>query len=66
VTEIIERGAPFWQAVERFALGKGLVTADDRRALHPARNVPRMVPEPWQATQLIELLQRCREHGFEG
>ncbi len=65
VTEVIELGAPFWQAVERFALGKGLVTADDQKALRPARNVPRMVPEPWQAAQLIELLQRCRERGFE-
>jgi hypothetical protein len=62
VTEVVELGAPFWQAVERFALGKGLVSADDRRALHPAR----MVPESWQATQLIALLQRCRERGFEG
>ncbi len=66
VTEVIELGAPFWQAVERFALGRRLVTEDDRRALHPARNVPRMVPEPWQAGQLIELLRRCREQGFEG
>jgi hypothetical protein len=65
VTEVVALGAPFWQAVERFALDKGLVGADDRRALHPARNVPRMVPEPWQATQLIALLQRCRDHGFE-
>ncbi len=65
VTEVIELGAPFWQAVERFALGKGLVTPEDRRALRPARNLPRMVPEPWQAGQLMELLRRCREHGFE-
>lgn len=65
VTEVIELGAPFWQAVERFALGKGLLTPDDRKALRPARNLPRMVPEPWQAGQRIELLRRCREHGFE-
>jgi hypothetical protein len=31
VTGVIELGAPFWQAVERFALGKRLVTADDRK-----------------------------------
>jgi hypothetical protein len=65
VTEVIGLGAPFWQAVERFAMGRRLATPDDLKALHPARNIPRMVPEPWQAGQVIELLRRCREHGFE-
>jgi hypothetical protein len=65
VTEVIGLGAPFWQAVERFAMGRRLATPDDLKALHPARNIPRMVPEPWQAGQVIELLRRCRAHGFE-
>lgn len=65
IQKVLELGAPFWGDVERFATSRRLAGPEDVRALRPAKGMPGMVPAEWQAAQLLRLLDRCREAGFE-
>jgi hypothetical protein len=65
VSEVIRLGTTFWRSTGQYARGKKLLWPDDEKALLPAINMPKMIPTDRQAEQLIRLLERCREAGFE-
>jgi hypothetical protein len=64
ITEVMQKDAQFWRAVQTYARQKKLLFPDDERALVPAVNMPKMVPSDRQAERLISLLSRCEEVGF--
>ncbi|MGH8255150.1 MAG: AIPR family protein [Steroidobacteraceae bacterium] len=66
ITEVMQKDAPFWQAVRAYARQRNLLFPEDERALHPAVNLPKMVPTDRQAERLISLLSRCEDAGFAG
>lgn len=64
ITEVIQKDAPFWQAVRSYARQRNLLFAEDEKALYPAVNLPKLVPTDRQAERLISLLARCEDAGF--
>jgi len=64
VTEVINRGAPFWNQLRAKAQSKGLLGPDDDSALAVASKVPRRIPTDSQAARLIVVLRRCEEAGL--
>ncbi len=65
VTEVIEVGAEAWRAIHAFARARRLLMPDDERALEIACVIPRHIPTDRQAERLRQVLQRCREAGYE-
>jgi hypothetical protein len=65
ITEVMQRNAPFWQAVRSYARQRDFLSQEDEKALFPALNMPKTVPTDRQAERLIGLLARCQEFGFE-
>ena len=66
ITEVMQKDAPFWQAVRSYARQRNLLFPEDEKALYAAVNLPRMVPTDRQAERLISLLTRCQDAGFAG
>lgn len=66
ITAVMQKEAPFWQAVGSYARQRNLLFPEDERALYPAVNLPKMVPTDRQAERLINLLARCEDAGFAG
>ncbi|HJU15888.1 MAG TPA: hypothetical protein VJ770_05430 [Stellaceae bacterium] len=66
ITEVMQKEAPFWQAVRAYARQRGLLFPEDEKALYSAVSLPQMVPTERQAERLISLLSRCEDAGFAG
>ena len=64
ITEVMQKDAPFWQAVRSYARQRNFLFPEDEKALYPAVNLPRMAPTDRQAERLISLLTRCEDAGF--
>lgn len=64
ITEVMQKDAPFWEAVRSFARQRNLLFPEDKKALYPAVNLPKLVPTDRQAERLISLLARCEDAGF--
>ena len=65
VTEVINRGARFWQNFQGYCREQGLLTPEDDKAFVPACATPTMIPSDRQATRLMALLARAKESGWE-
>jgi hypothetical protein len=66
ITEVMQKDAPFWQAVRSYARQRNLLFPEDEKALYPAVNLPKTAPTDRQAERLIGLLRRCEDAGFGG
>jgi hypothetical protein len=64
VTEVIERGGPYWENIRRIARAEGLLSPADDAALAIAEMAPRKLPSEAQATRAVAIRQRCAEAGL--
>ena len=65
VTQVIEAGAAYWQALRSFATAKRFLLPDDVSPLTIACTVPKRLPTEIQAARLLTLKQRCEAEGFQ-
>ena len=61
VTEVMQKGAGFWQNLRRYCRERRLLTQEDQRALVPACAMPKMVPSDRQAIRLLQLFAKLKE-----
>ena len=61
VTEVMQKGAGFWENLRRYCRERRLLAQEDKRALVPACAMPKMVPSDRQAIRLLQLLAKLKE-----
>ena len=64
VTQAVELGGAFWQALRVFARGRQLTSPEEDSILAIAAAIPRKIPSDWQAAKLLSVKRRCEEEGF--
>jgi len=64
VTEVISRGADYWEHVRGLARAGGLLTPADDSALTIALQVPRRLPTEAQAARVVAVRLKCEEAGL--
>ena len=64
ITQVMANDADYWDALRQFSRTKGILSADDERALLPACRMPEMIPTDRQATRLLQLEKRAQDAGW--
>lgn len=65
-TEVFNYGADNWSRVNEFVTKRDLLTSHDQiSALKVAMEIPRRIPNSYQARVLYELLNRAMDNGFK-
>ena len=63
LTEVVERGGPYWENIRVIARKQGLLSPADDAAFAAAALVPRKLPTEAQAARVVAVRNRCEEVG---
>ena len=65
-SKVLEFGAEFWAAVQRFVTDRKIGIAPDQvNALKYAVRIPAQIPSSYQSVQLLTLLEEAEANGFK-
>lgn len=65
-TKVLEYGAEFWKSVSEFAKTKNIfISSDQTKAIYLAMRIPNRIPNAFQSSHLLSLLEEAEANGFK-
>ena len=65
-TQVVSRGAPYWQRLLHWAEAGTLMTPSELEVLRIAARMPRVVPSGFQAVKLLQVAAKALDGGWSG
>lgn len=65
-TQVVNRGAPYWQRLLHWAEAGTLMTPSELEVLRVAARMPRIIPSGFQAAKLLQVAVKALDGGWSG